>query len=93
MERKTPQGNLHFHKNTQIMGFGLAKNVFGIKMGVPSPYDMDTFLHDISAGYFINKIGILNYLFNKGWRPCALIGELMLKKRNHKSIQSQRRQK
>ena len=56
MERKTPQGNLRFHKNTQIMGFGLAKNVFGIKMGVPSPYDMDTFLHDISAGYFINKI-------------------------------------
>jgi len=68
MERKTPQGNLRFHKNTQIMGFGLTKNVFGIKMGVPSPYDMDTFLHDISARYFINKIGIPNCLFNKGWR-------------------------
>ena len=62
MERKKPQGNLCFHKNTQIMGFGLVKNVFGIKMGVPRPYDMDTFLHDISTGYFINKIGIPNCL-------------------------------
>ena len=68
MERKKPQGNLHFHKNTQIMGFGIAKNVFGIKMGVPNPYDMDTFIHDISARYLINKIGIPNCLFNKGWR-------------------------
>ena len=68
MERKMPQGNLRLHKDIQIIRFGPAKNVFGIKMGVPSPYDMDIFLHDISTGYFINKIGIANCLFNKGWR-------------------------
>ena len=63
-----PQGNLCFHKNTQIMGFGLTKKVSGIRMGVPIPYGMDTFLHNISARYFINIIGIPNCLFNKGWR-------------------------